>query len=483
MDFDTGELEDLQAVLIRSNFELFCELALAPFGQKPAAHHRLLIRKLQAVADGKIARLMVLMPPGSAKSTYVSKLFAAWYLARRRRALIIAASHTADLAEKISKEVQQYATDMSAPLGYNPATQSASGWQATNGGEYKAAGVGGPITGRRANLGLIDDPVKGPDDVANETQREKAWDWYNKVFRSRLTPKAPVVLVMTRWHQDDLGGRLLSAQRDMWDVVSLPAQAIEDDPLGREPGEWLWSDDAYGYAADLQQVKAEFELNGAMRAWGALYQQNPQPAEGALFKIANIRLLPACPPISKEVRAWDLASTEQVGSRDPDWTAGVRLARLQDGTYCIRHVARDRGGPNDTLNLVKGTTQQDGRGVRVGLPQDPGQAGKFQVAYITRELAGFYVESSPETGDKETRAGPVASQCNVGNISIVADGPNGELSGWARRLLDELAAFPTGVKDDQVDALSRAFMMLSLAPPPMKVSAEAVRASMRNLRR
>ena len=474
MEIDLAQLEEIQAALIRRDFGLYCEMALAPLGMKPAKHHRLIIHKLQQVAEGQKRRVMFCMPPGSAKSTYVSRLFPSWYFGFRasllRRSCIIAASHTADLAEGMSRDVQSYVRDMSPLLGYGLANESVKGWLTTNRDEYKAAGVGGPITGRRADVAIIDDPVKDRAAADSETERENVWRWFTSTLRTRLKPGGSIVLVMTRWHEDDLGGRLLATQRDMWDVVSLPAQAIADDPLGREPGEWLWGDDAYNYAQDLRDAKAEAERSGAMRDWGALYQQDPRPSEGALFKVSKIGVVPAMPPAVQIVRAWDLAATEQMGTRDPDWTAGVKLARIKDGRFCICHVERERGGPDDTTRLIQTVAQQDGRGVQIGLPQDPGQAGKFQVAYITRQLTGFRVESSPESGDKATRAGPFASQVNVGNVLIVGDGPNGELSGWARRFLDELGAFPSGTKDDQVDAASRAFMMVGAAPKPMFIT-------------
>ena len=483
---DLSHIADARAALVRRDFGLFCQHALAPQNFRPATHHRLLIAKLQSVAEGRCRRLMVCMPPGSAKSSFVSQLFPAWYPAfkrdqdrrngfvRERRACMVTASHTSDLAESMARKAMAIVRDNAAELGYGLATESVKGWETTCGDEFKPAGVAGPITGRRAEIALIDDPVKDRKTADSTVERETAWNWYTSTLLSRMKPGGAVVVVMTRWHEDDLGGRLLATQRDQWDVISLPAQAVENDPLGRVPGEWLWADDDYGYAADLQEKRAEYERSGAMRDWGALFQQDPKPSEGALFKVANIGIVPAIPPYTQIVRAWDLAATEQMGTRDPDWTAGVKMAKLSDGRFCICDVARERGGPDDTSALILGTTQQDGRAVKVGLPQDPGQAGKFQVAYLTRQLAGHRVESSPESGDKATRAGPFAAQVNVGNVVLLGD-ENGQVTGWGRRFLDELASFPSGTKDDQVDAASRAFMMLTEKRGPIRISAEAMR--------
>ena len=476
MLLDLSDLAEYQGALLRADFGMFCEAALAPLGFKPAAHHRELIRRLQRVAEGKTRRLMVCMPPGAAKSVYVSQFFPAWFLSRRSRLTIIAASHTSDLAEDNSRKTQANVRDMAEVLGYGLASESLSGWRTTNGGEYKPAGVGGPITGRRARLAIIDDPVKGADSVATEAARNKTWDWFLTTMRTRMIPGAALVVVMTRWHEDDLGGRLLSRQGDLWEVMSLPAQAGKDDPLGRAPGEFLWGDVAYGeglhsYADDLREAKAESERNGSMRVWEALYQQNPRPLEGSLFKVANIKRIEQIPAgITQVCRAWDLASTAQSGRNDPDFTAGVKLGRTKDGSYVVLDVLRDRGGPDDVENWIVNSAKSDGQAVRVGLPQDPGQAGKTQVLYLTRKLAGHRVESSPETGDKETRAGPIASQCNVGNLIVVTHDSQGNKLGWVEPFLDELAGFPNGSKDDQVDALSRAFSMVGLGRQPFVFS-------------
>lgn len=456
----------------RRSFLTFCIEALEPFDLAPAAHHRLLIDKLQAVADGKIRRLMVLMPPGSAKSLYASKLFPAWYLSLKPHAPVIGASHTQDLADKVSRETMGYIKANAEILGYHLASESMKAWNTTNGGEYKAAGIGGPITGRRADLAIIDDPVKDRQKAESAGDRDTQWHWFTSTLRSRLKPSASIVLIMTRWHEDDLGGRMLRHQAHRWEVIKLPAMALKDDPLGRAPGEFLWGDDNYNYANDLKEVLAECEENGAMRDWQALYQQEPRPLEGSLFKTANLSVLDAIPAGGLTGRAWDLAATKAIGTRDPDWTVGVKLTRTGSGHYVVGDVVRIRGGPDEVEAAIVNTAKLDGAGVRIGLPQDPGQAGKTQVLYLTRKLAGHMIDSSPETGDKATRAAPVASQCNVGNLSMVR-------APWNAAFRDELAAFPSGSHDDQVDALSRAFSMVGMSNGPIAISPELLAASRR----
>lgn len=446
----------------RRSLLAWCETALAPLGQVPAAHHRLLIDELQAVVRGETRRLMINMPPGSAKSTYASVLFPAWLFAQRPGLDVIGASNTADMAKGFSRRVLGLVRDHGATLGYGLARDTAHDWQTTNRGRYRAAGIGGAIAGTRADVALVDDPTRSRADAESEVIRERQWAWFTGDLRTRLKPDAAIIVIMTRWHPDDLGGRLLERQPGLWRVVSLPAVAEgADDALGRRIGEWLWSDDAYGYGGELARVFAEYEAAGAMRDWAALYQQRPRGLEGSLFKVPQIGTVETAPAGGTTVRAWDLAATAQIGTHDPDWTVGLKLQRTAAGQFVVLDVTRLRGGPDEVERAIVNTAAADGRAVRIGLPQDPGQAGKQQVLYLTRKLAGYRVESSAETGDKVTRAAPVAAQVNVGNLAVLP-------SAWGAAFRGELADFPSGRHDDQVDALSRAFAMLIAPPAPAR---------------
>ena len=417
-----------------------------------------MIQELQDLADGKTNRLMMFFPRGAAKSTYV-QLFEAWWLAHKPAQQIVSASHTQDLSDIISGYVQRYVRENSAALGYSLASKNIQNWITTNGGRYRAVGVGGGIAGARSMLAAIDDPVKDAEAADSETQRNAVWDWYWGDLMGCLTPGAPIVIIMTRWHEDDLAGRLLYTQPDSWRVVKVPAVAGDNDPMGRRPGEWLWADDDYGYADEIRRKRDDFEASGMARVWAAQYQQEPRPPDGALFKAAKLTPIPADPAGLRCVRAWDLAATADTGRSDPDWTCGVKLGRHgQNGRFVVLDVQRFRGPPEEVENTIRGVAHLDGPSCRIGLPQDPGQAGKSQIATMTRMLAGFTVEASPETGDKATRAAPFAAQVNVGNVDMVE-------ASWNRAFSEELRDFPTGRKDDQVDAASRAFSMLATIPP------------------
>jgi len=425
--------------------------ALAPLA--PAAHHLRLLAELERLEAGEIDRLMVLMPPGSAKSTYVSVLFPAWWLHRRRGNAVIAACHTADLAEHFGRQVRRLVTDHGQALGYGlaPGDRAAGRWSTTDGGTYFATGVRGPLTGRRADLVVIDDPIKSHAEADSAIFRDYTWNWFRSDLVTRLRPGAPIVLVMTRWHPDDLGGRLLEADGG-WTVLRLPALAEADDPLGRVLGEPLWPE--WEDRAALERKRAS--VGG--RIWSALFQQSPRRDGGSLFPVTRIDVVEVVTE-PQSVRAWDLAATADGDGRDPDWTVGLKLGREPSGRFLVLDVVRLRGGPHEVEKAIVATAHQDGRSVPIGLPQDPGQAGKHQVAWLAARLTGHRVVASPETGAKLTRALPVAAQAEAGNLCLLR-------GAWNRTLLDELRDFPHGRKDDQVDALSRAFSMLADAPPP-----------------
>jgi len=423
-----------------------------------AAHHLLLLQLIERAAAKRYGRFMVFMPPGSAKSTYTSVVAPTYFMGREPGTKIILASYGTDLARRHGRKARQIvkSSGYTALFGARLAADSAAAneWALDNGSEYLAAGLTAGLTGNRAHGALIDDPIKGRAEANSETIRKSTWEAYTDDLQTRLAPGGWIGLVQTRWHQDDVAGRLLPEGYDGrsgivrctdgrdWEVLNLPAKCERlDDPLGRAAGEYLWPE-----WFDRRHWEA---FENAPRTWSALFQQRPAPDEGDIFKPDQIEIIDALPagPI-RWVRAWDLASTN-----DGDWTAGPKLGVTPAGRYVIADMVRMREGPDRRDRAMLTTAQADGRGVRISIPQEPGQAGKTQVLALTRMLAGYSVHSSPETGDKITRAEPFASQVNVGNVSILR-GP------WNAALRDELRIFPNGTNDDQVDGLSRAFEAL-----------------------
>ena len=288
----TAARELLRRRAVRRDLAQWCTTVLEPGGLAPAQHHLLLLDRLEAIERGDIDRLMVLMPPGSAKSTYVSTLFPPWYLARHPDHAIVAASHTAELAERFGRRVRNIINEHSATLGVELAAdiQAAGQWETTQGGEYFAVGVLGAVTGRRADVVVIDDPVRSRLEADSETVRERVWEWWKADLLTRLKPGAKIVLVMTRWHEDDLGGRLLAemeAGGRKWEVLRLPMEAEADDPLGRAPGAPLWPE----WFTDDMRADAKRDP----RTWSALYQQRPAPDTGTYFERDWLRPANAIP--------------------------------------------------------------------------------------------------------------------------------------------------------------------------------------------
>ncbi len=413
---------------------------------------------MEEVSRTRHGRLMIFAPPGSAKSSYASVVFPAHYLGREPDRRVILASYGDDLARKMGRRTRAiirqplYASIFGATLSGDSA--AAQEFALTNGSEYLAAGILSGVTGNRAHGIVIDDPVKGREQANSDAVSEKTWSAYNDDLKTRLIPGGWAVLIQTRWSEKDLAGRILpegwngdsgmfdcrDGQR--WRVLCLQARCDTDtDPLGRARGEYLWTE-----WFDRQHW-SQFE--GLPLTWASLYQQIPSPLQGGLFKPDRIEIIDACPAGVQFVRSWDLASVDG----DGDWTAGPKLGKLPDGRIVIADVVRGQWGPDERDSIMLNTAKRDGTSIQIGLPQDPGQAGRTQIAYFTRRLSGFKVKSSPETGDKVTRAEPFASQVNVGNVVMVR-------GAWNEALIDEMRMFPNGAHDDQIDALSRGFAML-----------------------
>ena len=438
---------------LRGALRAWAEAALQDSGYQPAAHHLYLISELEKLAAGEFDRLMILMPPGSAKSTYTSLLFPVWWFLRHPRSTVICASHSLGLARSFGRRARDLVQEHAERLGFaiKPSHRAADNWSTTEGGEYLAVGVRGSIIGRRADLIIIDDPVKSHAIADSRRQRDFIWDWYKSDVSTRLKPGGRVALVMTRWHKDDLGGQLEATAEDGWRVLRLPALAEAGDPLGRPLGEPLWPE------WEGKDALARRRALIGDRAWSALYQQRPHAPGGSVFRIDRITETEAGEPDDHVVRGWDFAATAKTDGNEPDWTVGVKLWRAEDRRWVVLDVVRIRGSSLAVEELLLKTAAQDGRKVTIALPQDPGQAGKFQASWFTGRLRGFHVVSTRESGPKTGRARYVASQVEAGHVAIVP-------AAWNRAFLEELRDFPNGTHDDQVDALARAFNTLESEP-------------------
>jgi predicted phage terminase large subunit-like protein len=448
----------------RGNLIAFCIQVLAAVSQMPARHHRLLCEHLERLVNGTLgkAKLMILAPPGSSKTTYTSRLFPSWYFATRPNSSIIAVSHTASLAITNSGHVRRYIGDHAEVLAYSLLNDAGDDWSTSNGCEYHARGALQAVRGLRADLIILDDPITDKAAAESEASRTTLSNYYHSDLMSRLKPDGKVVLIATPLHERDLMGELLREEPDEWYILRMPAIAEADDALGRQEGEPLWTDDEqYGYGRKLLQLYEQHERTGRLRDWFAQYQGRPRPPEGALFKVGRMPILEAVPARTlASVRAWDFASSTKASA---DWTVGLKLARLYgrggayDDMWAVVDVVRMRGTPDEVRRLVRTVAEADGYQTGIWIPQDPAQAGVDQAESYIRMLSGFAVKAERVSGDKVTRADGAASQANIGRISVLR-------APWTPALIEELAAFPSGQHDDQVDALSLAFSKLDDDP-------------------
>ena len=418
---------------------------------KPFSHLLLIAEQLQRIQHGKCRRLIVMLPPRHGKSEFISKYFPAWYLLRNQDNRVILASYEADFAatwgRKARELVEEYGPRFGVRLRQD--SQAANRWDLNkkNGG-MQTAGVRGPLTGKGGDILILDDYTKNDEEANSEVYRDKAWDWFLSTFSTRLHKNGAIICVATRWHEDDIIGRLLKAQDaggERWEVLNLPAIAERVEDFGflqRQPGDALCEGLIPG------RMLAEIQGRLGDYWWGALYQQRPFPRGWGIFIRQEVRGVKSVPRNATKIRAWDLAASK-TGKR----TAGVLLAKTVEGQYIVENVVAEKLQPAERDQLIKRTAEADGRGVPIRIEQEPGSGGISQIHSLVRMLAGYSVEGVRVTGDKLSRADPVASQANVGNLKIVE-------SEWNEKFLGELEAFPTGTYCDQVDALSLAFNIL-----------------------
>jgi predicted phage terminase large subunit-like protein len=421
------------------------------YGWQEARHHRLICDALMRVYRGECRRLVINLPPRYSKTELAVVAFIAWCLGHVPDAEFIHASYSTPLAANNSANVRELVQHPEFGAIFPrclTSSQARAHWTTTAGGVMYATGAQGTITGfgagkHREGFGgaiIIDDPHKA-DEAASDVIRQGVIDWFQNTVESRKnSPDTPIIVIMQRLHQKDLAGWLLGEKPgvepggngEVWEHLCLSAWNDDGTPLWPEK-----------HSADelLRMEKA------APYVFAGQYRQRPAPPSGGLIKPDLMPIVDAIPAgVLEWCRGWDLGATVT-----GDFTAGARIGRMADGRYIITDVRRERFETAERDALIRNTAERDGRGtVKQSLPQDPGQAGKSQVLSMARMLAGHTLHFSPETGDKVTRADPMASQINVGNV-LMLRGP------WNDAFVEECRLFPNGAFDDQVDAASRAF--------------------------
>ena len=404
-----------------------------------------MIDKLEAVERGEIKRLMIFLPPGAAKSTYTSQLFPAWYIGKHPEHDLIAASHTAELAEKFGRRVRNIVNGTEHANLFPESrladdSQAAHRWATKVGGQYFAVGIGGAVTGQRANGGIIDDPVKGREDADSETQRQKIKEWYTSEFLTRLKPGAWITIVMTRWSEDDLAGWLLDEAKnggDQWEVLSLPAEAEEDDPLGREIGERLWPE----WFTEEMLTRAKRD----QRSWSALYQQRPAPYEGGFFQHKWFKWYRDPPKHLVKLGTSDYAVTEGGGDGTEHGMFGIDS---HEDIYVLDwwsgHTTSDEWIENQ-IDLMQAHRPQ----MWVGESGVIRRAIEAPLKKRMRQRRAFCrMEWLPSITDKPTRSRSFQALCAAGKVYLPVDAP------WLDQFLHQHLTFPAGKFDDMVDVTS-----------------------------
>jgi predicted phage terminase large subunit-like protein len=426
-----------------------------------AAHCTLMgtvVRDVIAQGGGFI---MVMMPPRHSKTTTCAKWTPIWFLDHFPDKHVIFASYADSYAQAWGRRARNAAVEHADKLRFAVSVDSSSvkEWSTLQGGGMVSVGVGGQLTGRGADLLVIDDPIKDAVQASSDVWRERCWEWWQQTAFTRREPGATVILVMTRWHEDDLAGRLLaSSEAAQWRVLRFPAIAEERDEIDREPGQALWPD-RYS-VEELELIRA----NAGSYAWEALYQQRPSPPEGSMFKRGSIvayrdlgdRWLTGNGKVIPKNACWvgqvvDSALTE---GDEADYTAVGTFACGPRGEILVLEVARAKlSVPEQWPFIVAARARwKDHPGYR-WLGVEDSSAGKALIQIAARLGAPVRAlqmgRGEWRTPDKVTRASQAAVVCENGLLMVPESNPP-----WLGPFMHELLYFPKGMHDDQVDTLS-----------------------------
>lgn len=418
-----------------------------------AEHHRLILREMQRCMETPHGRLMIMAPPGSAKSTYASVVAPSWYLGTSKGRRVILASYGDDLARRHGRRTRQLLRSPEAAgilqCVLDPESRAADEFGLTNGSEYMACGILGGITGNRAHGIVIDDPIKGRQDADSQVIRDRTFAAYEDDLLTRLIPGGWVVIINTRWHEDDVSGRILPANwsgesgdikcRDgnTWRVLCLQAECQQDsDPLQRKAGDMLWPQ-----WFDKRHWD-QFRLN--RRTWSSLYQQIPAPAEGILFRKDDMAFYDRLPDGLRIIGASDYAVTPD----DGDWTEHGVAGIAPDGSLYLLDWWRGQTGPEvwieQQIDMIARHKPLAWFG-EMG-PIRRATEGRLKQRMIDRQ-APCRVEWLPHIGDKPTKAQSIIATAGMGRLLWP------RAAAWVSELQRQCLVFPAGSPDDGVDTL------------------------------
>lgn len=412
-------------------------------------------------------RIIISAPPRHGKTELVAKWTPTWVLENFPKKNVILTGYGADLVEASGRWVRDTIRDETDLLNVRirPDVSKVSAFLTETDGYMFSVGLGGAITGRGAHVLLIDDYIKEIKEALSPAHREYLWQWFTTTAMTRLEPGATVIIIATRWHSDDLIGRILKHFPEKWENICLPAFALENDLIGRKPGEVLFPE-RYG----TKEIEDQQELLGSV-FFHALYQQGPVD-EILQFTNKNwINVTKELPADDfKWARIWDLAATEDGG----DYTCGSLVGYSKSTSkFVIGNILRKQKSIGDVEKLVRETAALDGTDTLVCIEQEPGSAGKALVHhYATTVLPEFSVVPIPATKAKLVRAQPFLAACEASKVYILDESLAnydqqlstdnvGEDGTWHQKFLSEFDTFPGGDNDDQIDTVSAGYTYLS----------------------
>lgn len=434
---------------------------------------------LEAVERGDIKKLLINVPPGFMKSMTTSVFFPAWLWGPKGKpgTRIISTSYGADLAIRDNVRARSLIDSDTYQKHWGDrfqwsGDQNAKGrYENTAKGFRQAASTGSALTGHRGDIMIVDDP-HSVQSSESEADRNSALMWFGETLPTRFNNQKDgvTIVIMQRLHQYDVSGFILESELD-YDHLMIPMEfeperkcftSIGFEDPRTEDGELAWPERFD--EVDVEDLKKTFRAVGGEYAVAGQLQQSPVPRTGGMFQRDDFQIIEELPQgVLHICRGWDLAATKDgFGAQ----TAGVKMATHAGKVYILDSQA-GRWGANEVVERIKTCAHLDGHAITQSIPQDPGQAGKAQRAYLASHLMGYDAHFSPESGAKEDRARPLSAQCEAGNLYLVR-GP------WNDSFINEMCMFPSGKLKDQVDAASRAFHWLTSnegpalgAPPEM----------------
>lgn len=451
-------------------------------GMKPPPHIELICEKLEAVADGRIKRLMISLPPGHGKSFTASQYFPAWYLSKYGDKNLICATHTQDLSDSFGLKVRNtIKSDEHQRIFPNAAISTdktaAGEWMTVEGGSYKATAVGASVTGRRGHMLIGDDLLSGIEAAESESHRKKLWNWYNSDFYTRrVDDDTSIILIGTRWHLGDHFGMLDQEERDgtgeKWERIILPALALEKDPLGREPGEALWPSQ-FG-RENLEKIRDRSSTT--KRMWSSLYQQNPVVDSGGIIDGEWFKWWrqPDTPKLIYVLQAWDTALTaNKTSAYSASTTWGVfedehnvpniillsawrERAEWPKLRRVVQRMATDYRDDNYNMPIKKSASRK---------PDTVLVEAKANGQMLIRDLSSAGILATPfnpdKFGDKIARVRLVTDLIENGRVWLPAAGPTyQQLRKWAEEFKEQCVQFPASDSRDWVDTMSMAFLRI-----------------------